>query len=192
MDINKDKIQNLVSVFYRNTFKIFYINSCDGENFVKPFGVFVSLGITTSMKTLNDIKDIIRSNGYDACLAEISSKKDSGQYLNTLITVENIKQYDSEICDDGNYMDREMANNRLLELRSQITSEQDLQLLKELVPKISYLEDIISKLNNNYGWDSHLIKESGDSYQLYHKLVNYKKDNDVEYRIGIYVSENSN
>ena len=175
MDINKDKIQNLVSVFYRNTFKIFYINSCDGENFVKPFGVFVSLGITTSIKTLNDIKDIIRSNGYDACLAEISSKKSSGQYLNTLATVDIVKQYDSEVCDGGSYMDKKKAESRLLELRSQITSEQDLQLLKELVPKISHLEDIMNKLNSNFGWDTHLIKESDDNYQLYHKLVNYKK-----------------
>lgn len=192
MDINKDKIQNLVSVFYRNTFKIFYINSCDGENFVKPFGVFVSLGITTSMKTLNDIKDIIRSNGYNACLAEISSKKSSGQYLNTLSTVDGIKQYDSEVCEDENYMDKKKAESRLLELRSQITSEQDLQLLKELVPKISHLEDIINKLNSNFGWDTHQIKESGNNYQLYHKLVNYKKEGEIEYRIGIYVSENSN
>ena len=41
--IDKDKIHNLVGVFYQPTFKTFFINSVDGETFIKPIGIFVSL-----------------------------------------------------------------------------------------------------------------------------------------------------
>ena len=192
MDINKDKIHDLISVFYRNTFKIFYINSNDGENFINPFGMFVSLGITTSIKTLNEIKDILISNGYNACLAEISSKKMPSQFLNTLVSINNNPtQYVSEVSNDK-LLTKEDAERRLKDMKSLITSEQDIKLLKELVPKISHLEDIITKLNSNMGWESHLIKEIDGSFQLYHRLINYKKLGDVEYRIGIYVSEDNN
>lgn len=190
MDI-KDKIHNLVSVFYRNTFKTFYVNSYDGEEFEKPFGIFVSLGITTSLKTLNDIKEIIEDNGFNATLAEISSKRRTSQFLNTIIKTSDISQYDTD-CSDLDLLDKESAEARLIELRKLITSEQDLQLLKELVPRISRLEEFINKLNSGDGWKSHLIKEEDGQYFLYHKKINYKKEGDIEYRIGIYVSENSN
>ena len=103
MDI-KDKIHNLVSVFYRNTFKTFYVNSYDGEEFEKPFGIFVSLGITTSLKTLNDIKEIIEDNGFNATLAEISSKRRTSQFLNTIIRTSEISQYDTD-CSDSDLLD---------------------------------------------------------------------------------------
>lgn len=191
MDI-KNKIHNLVSVFYRNTFKTFYVNSCDGETFVKPIGVFVSLGITTSLRTLNEIKEILEENGFKATLAEISSKRKTSQFLNTLITINNIKQYETDYNESDLLLDKEKACDELSKLKSLITSEEDLQLLKELVPKISRLEELINKLNTGDGWEYHLIKKGDGQYQLFHKNINYKKDGDIEYRIGIYVSENNN
>ena len=93
-NINRDKVHSLVEVFYQPSFKTFYVNSVDGETFVKPVGVFVSLGITTSLKVLEDIKNIISgSEGYSATLAEIKSKKVAGQFLNTVTCTTGPKQY---------------------------------------------------------------------------------------------------
>ena len=61
--IEKTRIQELIKVFYQQPFKIFYVNSEDGENFIKPKGLFISLGITTSMKTIESIGQVI-SNTY--------------------------------------------------------------------------------------------------------------------------------
>ena len=191
MDINKDRIHDLVGVFYRNVYKTFYINSHDGREFIKPVGVFVSLGITTSLSTYNEIKDIINNNGYTAKIAEISSRRVSGQFLNSLTSVEDPKQYLIQDNCEENLLGESEARARLESLKEKITSE-DIQLLKELVPKISTLEELIQKLTSNSGWESHMIKETESSFQIFHKYVNYKREGDVEYRIGIYVSENSN
>ena len=80
--ISRENIHDLVSIFYRPTFKTFYVNSLDGVNMKKPYGVFVSLGMTTSLETLNNIKDIISdSKDYNAVLAEISSRRVGNQFI---------------------------------------------------------------------------------------------------------------
>ena len=52
------------------------------------------------------------------------------------------------------------------------------------------LQELIDELDKNpQGWENHVIKLDEGDYKVFHKLVNYKKENDVEYRIGIFVSE---
>ena len=192
MAISREKIQELVEVFYQPTFKTFYVNSVDGNNFVKPIGVFVSLGITTSMKVLEDIKNVILGNeGLDACIAEISSKKVIDRYLNTITNFKNPRQYKLSEDTEG-VLNEEEAKKELLELKSNMTMEKDLETLQKDAPKISKLQDLITKLTENDGWDSHLIqRDEKEGYKIFHKFINYWKDdtNDIEYRIGIYVSE---
>lgn len=190
MDSSKDKIKELIGVFYRNTFKIFYINSCEGENFAKPLGYFVSLGITTSPKVLEDMRQLLEENGYTARIAEISSKRVGGQFLNTLINVDNPQQYKlSEF--ENNILTEETSKKRLEDMKSKISLDQDLDVLKDLVPKISQLEELITKLDKAGGWNMHLIQESTSGFSIFHKMVNYKKVGDLEYRLGIYVSGSS-
>ena len=188
--IDKAKIHNLVSVFYQPTFKTFFINSVDEETFIKPFGIFVSLGITTSMKTIEDIKNIIQeSDEFSAQIAELSSKKVRGQFLNTITNLSSPQQYEIQEFPEGT-MNEEEARAELERLKAIMNPEEELETLKIHAPRVSQLQDLIDKLTSSGGWDAHLIqkKEEGD-YGVFHKFVNYKNDGDVEYRIGIYVRE---
>lgn len=189
-NINRDKVHSLVEVFYQPSFKTFYVNSVDGETFVKPVGVFVSLGITTSLKVLEDIKNIISgSEGYSATLAEIKSKKVSGQFLNTVTCTTGPKQYKiTNLSED--IMGEEESKAELERMKNLMNPSQDLDILKEYAPKISRLQDLIDKLTSTHGWDAHLIqkKDSGD-YRIFHQYINYKKEGELEYRVGIFVTE---
>ena len=190
MAINREKIHDLVEVFYQPTFKTFYINSTNGTTFIKPVGVFVSLGITTSMKVLEDIKSIINSTEeYEATIVEISSKRVAGQFLNTIINREDPKQYRlTDFSDD--IMDEKKSKEKLEEMKNLMSPEQDLEVLRTYAPRISRLQDLIDKLTTTNGWDAHLIQEKDDGeYRIYHQYVNYRKDGDIEYRVGIYVKD---
>lgn len=189
----KEKLRDLISVFYRNTFKIFYINSCDGETFTKPLGLFVSLGITTSPSILENMREILESSGYTATICEISSKRFGGQYLNTITDQEFPKQYELTEFDDD-ILDRDGAISLLNSYKKDINQDQDIELLKYLVPHAARLEELINKLDRTSGWDLHLIQKIDDTenFKIFHKFVNYKQVDGVEYRLGIYVSENSN
>lgn len=189
MSINREKIHSLVEVFYQPTFKTFYVNSEDSVTFVRPKGVFVSLGITTSMKVLEDIRDIIiQTGGYKAHVAEISSIRCGGQFLNALTGKEEPKQY--KITELGsNIMGELEARAELARMRDLMSPSQDLEVLKEYAPKISRLQDLIDKLTSTKGWDAHLIQNDNGEYRIFHQYINYKKIGEVEYRIGIYVTE---
>ena len=191
--IEKKKIHELVGVFYRPTYKTFYVNSIDGESFIKPIGVFVSLGITTARKVLEDIRDIIQENtDYVAQIAEISSKKVGTQFINTITNISNPQQYRLSDLDPELVLDEEAARKELESMRQLMNPEQDLDILNEYAPKISRLQDLIDKLTTTDGWDSHAIQrvdESEGSYGVFHKLVNYRQEGNKEYRLGIYVRE---
>lgn len=187
-NLNRDKVHSLVEVFYQPPFKTFYVNSIDGKTFVKPIGVFVSLGITTSMKVLEDMKNIIsETDGYSAVLAEISSEKISNQFLNTLVKTGEVEQYRLTNIDDK--FDESKAREELSRLRKLMDPSQDINVLKDYAPKVSRLQDLIDKLTNTNGWNDHMIQreDSGD-YRIYHLLVNYDKRDNIEYRIGIFVT----
>lgn len=158
-NINRDKVHSLVEVFYQPSFKTFYVNSVDGETFVKPVGVFVSLGITTSLKVLEDIKNIISgSEGYSATLAEIKSKKVAGQFLNTVTCTTGPKQYKiTNLSED--IMGEEESKAELERMKNLMNPSQNLDILKEYAPKISRLQDLIDKLTSTHGWDAHLIQK---------------------------------
>lgn len=193
MAINREKIHDLVEVFYQPIFKTFYINSTNGTTFIKPIGVFVSLGITTSMKVLEDMKEIINSTEeYEACLVEISSKKVAGQFLNTIINKEEPQQY--KLTDfSTNIMNEKESREELERMKGLMNPEQDLGILKTYAPRISRLQDLIDKLTTTDGWDAHLIQNCGEGeYRIFHQYVNYRKEGDIEYRLGIYVKEKSN
>ena len=189
-NISRDKIHSLVEVFYQPPFKTFYVNSVDGETFVKPIGVFVSLGITTSLKVLDDIRQIIDGNEkYNAVLSEITSKKVAGQFLNTVVYTGNPRQYKITEFSDS-ILDEEKAREELQKMKVMMDPSQSLEVLKEYAPKISRLQDLVDKLTTTKGWDAHLIqKDENGEYRIFHQYINYKKVGDIEYRVGIFVTE---
>ena len=188
MAINRENIHELVEVFYQHPFKTFYVNSLDGVNFIKPVGVFVSLGITTSIKVLEKIKDDLINNGYSACLTEITSRKVNDRFLNTLNCTTGANQYKLSVFDE-NMLDEQAAKKKLSDMKELMDPEQSLEILKKYAPKISKLESLINKLSDSNGWNDHLIQEDEDDFRIFHRNINYKREGDIEYRLGIYVHE---
>lgn len=187
MAINREKIKEIVEVFYQPTFKIFYINSEDGENFIKPEKVFVSLGMTTSLKGIENIKGILENNGFPSRIVEISSKKISGQFINTVTKFDEVGQFElTELGSD--ILGKTEAEKELKELREKIKDPLNLDVLREIVPKINQLKRLIDKYDLVGDWDTHFIQKTKDGeYKTFLKYVNYKKEDEVEYRIGILV-----
>ena len=99
MAVHKDRIHELVEIFYQRRFKTFYVNSENGKTFSTPSGVFVSLGITTPLRVLWDMQKVL-SQEYNACLAEIKSDIVGGQYMN-IVTDRKEDEIAQYIIDSG-------------------------------------------------------------------------------------------
>lgn len=187
--VSREKIHELVKLFYQQTYKTFYVNSLDGKEFTQPQGVFVSLGMTTSMKTLDYIKNLLANSRYNAKIAEIKSIKIDDQFLNTLTDCDP-KQYRlSEI--PSTVMTKEETEKELQDLLQKVSKYSDLETISELSHKVGKLQRLYNQLEESNGWGCHRIQRDGDmDYKIFHLYVNYKKDEDgTEYRIGIYVDE---
>ena len=180
--IEKKRIQELVEIFYHQPFKIFYVNSTDNSNFIKPVGLFISLGITTPMTTLELLRSTI-DNTYPETsprIVELMSRRVNGNYyLNSLTSNPPQPYVVSEL--PKNRLGEEEAKEELLKLREKI---------KESSPKV---EDLVKtqrlqELLDRISWDTSLIYKTDDGeYKLFHIISNYIKKGDVEFRIGIYV-----
>lgn len=185
--IERGRIQDLVKVFYQQPFKVFYINSNDGTTFMKPKGLFISLGLTTGMKTLEGLRDVISSTYPEtkARIVEIKSKLVSGgQFLNTITENLNPSPYIiSEFPDDS--LDMEEADNELKVLREKIKESKDTDI--KLITATQKLQELVDKLSSGDGWENHRIIKQGTDYKIFHGVTNYLKKDDLEYRIGIYV-----
>ena len=189
--VSREKIHELVKLFYQHTFKTFYINSEDGKEFSKPLGVFVSLGMTTKLKTLENIRDFISANkDLKEKIVEISSKRVDDQFLNALVETENPQQYRIEEL-PNNIISREEAYEELEKLKNEMNLRTSLEDLTEKTHQVKKLKALIDNLEETHGWDSHAIQRDGDSdYRIFHLFVNYAKKEGVEFRLGIFVDEN--
>lgn len=193
MIINKENIKRLVGIFYRPTYKTFYINSTDGQEILQePIGVFVSLGITTSLDTITKIKDILNNNReYSAKIVEICSIKTGEDFINFVSEESNPNQYKvGNIPED--VMDREKSIKKLEELKNNLNSSCGISELLSNGPKAQKLQSLIERIDQENSWDSHLIQEDKESgeFKIYHLFLNYEKREDGrEYRIGILVNE---
>jgi hypothetical protein len=193
--ILKEDVKKLVELFYRHNFKLFYINSLDGKTFEKSEKIFISLGITTNIKTLKYVSDSIKISSnykYKSSIAEIVSNKIEGTelYMNSVVKVgdeNDIIQYDQvlpsgaiSIFDVPECIDK---------LRTNISENENIRLvesdgLREEVSELNVLYEKYKDQSNIY-----LYKENGEWKPFYEK-VNYRKDEDgKEYRIGILVEQ---
>lgn len=183
MALDKDRIHELTEIFYQKPpFKTFYINSTDGSTFVKPLGVFISLGITTSMKVLTDLRDVLgKTPGLKTSVVEIKSIKIAGQYLNQVITVDP-KQY--EVSPESVLPNKVLSKDEAYQVLSQLEESgqgQEAQKLRETINRVS---------EGSSPWvDQEIMKIEDGGYRIFHHLTNYKKTDDAEYRLGIYVEE---
>jgi len=192
--VNREDVNEIVSIFYQKTkYKLFNVNSIDGEEFTKPLGIFVSLGMTTSLKQIQDITSAIsRCKGYTARVAELGSIKIGGIYLNYLTKVDSIQQYPLDEKGDDKLMNRdevlEMISKLVDQSKDPNASQSELVEISGKLNKLTYLNN---QLEESGGWGTHAIREEDEDYKIYHLRLNYKKDPDsnIEYRIGIFVED---
>ncbi|MDE7345235.1 MAG: hypothetical protein K2N48_00655 [Muribaculaceae bacterium] len=184
----KVTLRDIVEIFYQSPFKIFNINSVDGETMIKPLGYFISLGITTSLDSLRLIRDYIARSGYgfEAKISEIKSIKSSkyGDYLNILLPTpeDEITKYESVVQEDLELLGKSEATQLLSEITDEVRSGNFLR-----APIKQKLLDCLSKIGDD--WDSYQIQIKAGVPSVFHKFVNYKKTEDSEYRIGIYATK---
>ena len=190
--VDREKVHSLVRIFYQPSFKTFYINSTDGKTVTGNIGVFVSLGITTSKNTIDRVCEVINNNDeYEAKVVEISSVSCGNKFINCITNSDNPTQYKVEDSSEGSLMDFDQAVEELNRLKNHIDLHSPIEVLNKMTPKISKLKYFIEQLNKTRGWDSHSIQslDGGEDYRVYHHYLNYKRDGDVEYRLGIYVKK---
>lgn len=184
----KVTLRDIVELFYQSPFKIFNINSIDGETIIKPFGYFISLGITTSLDSLRLIRDYISKSdyGFESKIVEIKSIKSDkyGDYLNVLLPTREseIKKYESEPPENIEILDKEGVSKLLRDIQSQI--EKGDFRKSPLKQKIN---EILEKIGDD--WDTKSVSMKDGVPGIFHKYVNYKKNEDSEYRIGIYATK---
>lgn len=186
--INREKLKRFVELFYQPTFKILPVNSVDGENFSIPETAFVSLGLTTSMQVLDRIAGIIDAcDDYSAEVAELASTKRLGQFCN-YVTSDLPGKYKAE--ETEGVMNHSEAVEELNSLKKFIVENEHSKDVREEVNRFSMLSDAINKLDSSEdpGWSGCSIQklETGQ-YRIFHNYINYLREGDVEYRIGILV-----
>jgi len=192
--INKKQVEELVSIFYQPTFKVFYINADHEYNMVKPAGVFVSLGLTSTLATIDSVKRSLEGlgKGYITSFAVLATKRTNANFLNRIdkcMELEDVEQFRLENV-PKEVMEREEAVKCLEELRAELDKHTDLTKIAGVATRVRKLETLIEKIDKELGWDRYGIipDPTTNSYMYFHKFVNYMKKDDIEYRIGIYVT----
>ena len=173
-------LRDIVELFYQPPFKIFNVNSVDGETLVRPFGYFISLGITTSFDILKNIRDLISKSdyGFEARLVELESIKSDeyGDFLNVLSDLQEneIKKYPSTPPENIEVLEKEDAENLLSELTEKINSgDYSVSMYRQK------LADTIKKIEN---WEDHGLQIKNGQPGVFHKFINYKKTDNGSYQ----------
>ncbi len=198
MAIDKNSVREVVEVFYQAPFKIFSVNSLDGETFTKVDGVFVSLGLTVPIGVVQEIRDILNKvKGYKAKLAELKSTKQVGQFLNVL-TEKNESEVNTYSLDfpENSYSKEgldELLRTLHLECKEIYAGDEsnvNLEKFGNKLQEIQVLKELKEKMNTVFSWDNSIVfKDPEGNYKIFHKNSNYLEKGDTCYRVGIYVEE---
>ena len=196
MGVDKDKVRDIVEVFYQAPFKVFNVNTEDGQSFSSVTGVFVSLGLTTPLQTLEEITNILNNTkGHKARLAELKSTRYYGQFLNQITekSEEEIKPYKLETPKDSfnKKQTEELLESMINKCRlSQGDLNNEIGEITQNILKIKELQNLIDSTPGG-GWDDSVIfKKSSGEFKIFRKTSNYYQvDDNVNYRIGIYVEK---
>ena len=196
MGVDKDKVRDIVGVFYQAPFKVFNVNTEDGKSFSSITGVFVSLGLTTPLQTLEEIRNILNNTkGHKARLAELKSTRYYGQFLNQITekSEEEIKPYKLDTPEDS--FDERQTEELLAEMINKCKSSQndlnnEIGEITQNILKIKELQNLINSTPGG-GWsDSVIFRKSSGEFKIFRKTSNYHQlDDNINYRIGIYVEK---
>ena len=189
--MTKQEIERTVSLFYPASVKTIYINTVNGTELIPPYPqVFVSLGITSSIKTLNEVRDNLNSISYlSATLATTKSiRKEDGKYSNEVLKF-------GEYTKDDQYLATNMSGGefeKILDRAASLDMYEEL-MQSEHVDQANQLKELIGRLDEKDCWGDMAIAfdivDDTPMISLFHRYVNYRKDQETgaEYRIGILV-----
>jgi len=189
--MTKQEIERTVSLFYPAGVKTIYINSENGTDLNPPYSqIFVSLGITSSIKTLNEVRDNLNNISYlSATLATTKSiRKEDGKYSNEILKF-------GEYTKDDQYLATSMCGGefeKILDRAASIDMYEEL-MHSEHVDQANQLKEMIGRLDEKNCWEDMAIAfdivDNVPTISQFHRYVNYRKDQETgaEYRIGILV-----
>lgn len=172
----RHEVNEAVKIFYEQNFKTIFINSTDGVNFTKPVGIFVSLGLTTSLDTIKRVQGALKQYlGCETKIVEIKSvETECSEYMNTITKTENISKYPAVVPE--NCYNREQILEKYGDSKN--------QNWRKIFDSI--------ETNSNFGWDNCAIWEyEPGEFRIFYRYINYLNsvEDNCEYRIGIYVGE---
>lgn len=191
--MTKQDIENTVSLFYPAGIKVYYINSASGSELTPPYRrVFVSLGITSSIKTISEIKDSLNNINYlNATLATLKTTRNaSGRYFNEVVRIGDYTKDDQYIATKitGGEFEKILDRAAALDVYEEL-------LHSEHVEQANELKELIRRLDEKDCWDTLAvcfnIIDNVPTISPFHRYINYYVDpeNGTEYRIGILVEE---
>lgn len=201
--VSKEHLTRVVDSCYPSPYKIFSVNSTNGFTITKPLGLFVSLGITSSLSTMKHVaSELNRCLGIHSKIIELESRIINGVYVN-VISDEYPIQYDSGSYDDSNLLNRDGVTDLINQLKSELMYDiYDDEKAKPIISKLHKLYKALDKLDKSVGtdWENHSITILNSDTQFNVSVVNSRINYVAEYedfngmkllvhkRIGIFVN----
>lgn len=201
--VNKELVTRVVDSCYPSPYKIFSVNSIDGFTVVKPLGLFVSLGITSSLNTIKYVSsELNRCLGIYPKIIELESRIINGVYVNR-ISNEYPMQYESGSYDNSTLLNRDEVLNMINQLKSDLMYDiYDDDKAKVIITKLHKLYKALDKLDKTVGtdWDNHSItvinSDNEFNVSVVNRRINYKQCTEnlrgmnliVHKRVGILVN----
>ena len=191
--MTKQEIEDTVSLFYPSSIKVFYVNYAGGSELTPPFRhAFVSLGITTSIKTMSELRDNLNNIDYlKATLATVRTiRNESGRYCNEVLKFGDYTQadqYKAEKASDSEY-ERLLDRDASLDMYEELLGVEHTDLAEKLKSTINLFDEKGLWKDMAILFD---IVDGKPRISSFHKFVNYRVDpqKNAEYRIGIMVEE---
>lgn len=189
--LNRYEVDNILSSVYGSGYKIYTVNSRDGVKPSSPIGLFLSLGLTTSLSTMSKlILDLDKIFTGNKSISEvISYSPNMGKYIN-YVTKKNVDyQFDSDYSLNHKLLNEKSAEKLLNELKSNIRNSKRIDTDCNRIYKLSSL---IAKLKVKYGWENYAIQIDGNTDDFRIKMIskkcNFKDEvlviNDSEFRVN--------
>lgn len=183
MVITKELVTRLVDCCYPSPYKVFSINSLNGFTTIKPIGLFVSLGITSSMSTIKFVaRELSRNLETHVDVVEIESRIINGVYVNKISNHYPI-QYEAGGFDNSLLLNRDKTIEMINGLKSDLMYDiYDDNRSKVLITKLHKLYKAMDKLDRTVGtdWDNHSITVMSSGNEFNVSVVN-NRINYVQY-----------
>lgn len=200
--INRSEVVRVVDSCYPDYYKIFTINSRDGYTVGRSLGLFLSLGITTSFSTMNNVISELKDNfSEEISIAEVESRLVNGKYVNKVIKDSDVKKYSAGTFSNGISLDERSSEELLDSLSKKLLEfEGDREMLLDYSNRIVKLNRAIDKFKQGIcNWENYSLqvvntptefRASAQTNKINYMQITEIRDNvevTVHKRIGILI-----